>query len=329
MDDPVCGQIIQIKDSRRPKEYNTLPNIGTLILPIEIIRLLLIFAQPKYCLMDELYDRVAYKISRLVTHEYSTSFSKAVSLLEKDHRQAIYSIYGFVRYADEIVDTFHGVDKNQILGSFENEYYQAVASGVSSNPVLHSFQLTVKKYSIPDELIRAFLKSMRSDLVKKQYVHKEEIKEYIYGSADVIGLMCLKVFVKGDDLLYDRLLEPAMKLGSAFQKVNFLRDIGSDTEILQRHYFPELNGNVLTYEIKEKLIAEISDDFDASYKGIILLPGRSKLAVTVAYYYYRRLLSKIKRYPAEAIPESRLRISGMKKFLLFLKAYLRYSLNLI
>jgi 15-cis-phytoene synthase len=278
--------------------------------------------------MDELYDQIAYKISRLVTHEYSTSFSKAVSLLEKDDRQAIYSIYGFVRCADEIVDTFHGIDKKLVLESFEREYYAAVACGISSNPILHAFQLTVKKYRIPDELIRAFLKSMKSDLVKTNYIHKEEMREYIYGSADVVGLMCLKVFVKGDELLYERLQESAMKLGSAFQKVNFLRDIKKDTEILQRNYFPDLSGKVLTREIKEKLIAEISDDFDVAYKGLVFLPGRSKLAVTIAYYYYRSLLSKIKRCPAETIRESRLRISDVKKFLLFLKAYSRYTLNL-
>jgi phytoene synthase len=279
--------------------------------------------------MDQLFNRVAFKISRLITHEYSTSFSKAVSLLDKDDRQAVYSIYAFVRYADEIVDTFHGVDQRQILRSFEKEYYKAVTTGVSSNPVLHAFQLTVKKYRISDELIQAFLRSMKSDLVKTNYVHKDEMKEYIYGSADVVGLMCLKVFVKGDESLFNRLQEPAMKLGSAFQKVNFLRDIKSDTEVLQRHYFPELNGCVLTHEIKEALIKDIRNDFDTSYRGLVYLPGRSKLAVTTAYYYYRALLEKIRCSPAEIIRTTRVRISGIKKFLLFLKAYIAYSLKLI
>src|SRR4030042_2655127 len=184
--------------------------------------------------MNKLYNTVAYKISRLVTREYSTSFSKAVSFLKKDDQEAIYSIYGFVRYADEIVDTFHTVDKDKILESFENEYYSAVKRAVSTNPILHSFQLTVKKYNIPDELVKAFLKSMRYDLYKTQYSNKNEVDEYIYGSADVVGLMCLKVFVNGDETLYERLKVPAMRLGSAFQKINFLRDIKSDTEILNR-----------------------------------------------------------------------------------------------
>jgi phytoene synthase len=279
--------------------------------------------------MDKLYNHVAYKISRLVTHEYSTSFSRAVSLLEKDKQQAIYSIYGFVRYADEIVDTYQGLDKKQLLESFENEYYNSFTRGVSSNPVMHSFQLTVKQYNIPDELIQSFLSSMKSDLIKNRYAHKEEMKEYIYGSADVVGLMCLKIFTKGDDLLYNRLQEPAMRLGSAFQKVNFLRDIKMDTEVLQRQYFPELDGNILTHEIKERLIAEIKNDFDAAYKGIVLLPGRSKLAVIIAFYYYRSLLGKIQRSPAEIIRTSRIRISGTKKFLLFMKACSAYSLKLI
>lgn len=279
--------------------------------------------------MDKLYNHIAYKISRLVTREYSTSFSKAVSLLEKQGRKAIYSIYGFVRYADEIVDTYPGLDKKEILESFENEYYHSVSRGVSSNPILHSFQLTVKQFHIPDELIQAFLNSMKTDLVKTRYVHKEEMKEYIYGSADVVGLMCLKVFTNGNDLLYDRLRESAMRLGSAFQKVNFLRDIKSDMEILQRQYFPELSENALTPAIKEKLIAEIRNDFDASYKGILLLPGRSKLAVATAYYYYRSLLGKIRRSSAENVRTSRIRISDLKKFLLFLKAYAAYSLKLI
>jgi phytoene/squalene synthetase len=279
--------------------------------------------------MDELYNLVSYKISRLVTREYSSSFSKAVSLLEKEDQQAIYSIYGFVRFADEIVDTFHGVDKKQVLESFENEYYNSAKIGVSLNPILHSFQLTVKKYGIPDELIQSFLKSMKFDLFKIQYTSKEEMNEYIYGSADVVGLMCLKVFVKGDDNMYNRLQEPAMRLGSAFQKVNFLRDIKIDTEILKRHYFPELTGNILTDAIKEKLVKEIKNNFDASYKGIQLLPGRSKLAVTIAYYYYKSLLRRIQQSPAEIIRTSRVRVSGRKKFLLFIKAYTAYAFNLI
>ncbi|MBN1413544.1 MAG: phytoene/squalene synthase family protein [Bacteroidales bacterium] len=279
--------------------------------------------------MDQLYNAVAYKISRLVTREYSTSFSKAVGFLTKEDQTAIYSIYGFVRYADEIVDTFHTVDKNKILAAFEEEYYNAVKTGVSTNPILHSFQLTVKKYNIPDELVKAFLKSMQFDLYKTEYNSKKEMNEYIYGSADVVGLMCLKVFVNGDEMLYEQLKVPAMRLGSAFQKVNFLRDIKNDTEILKRQYFPELAGKVLTDITKEKIIAEISTDFKASYEGIKLLPGRSKLAVTIAYYYYKALLNKIRNHTAKAVMSSRIRITGTKKFLLFLKACTAYIFKLI
>jgi phytoene synthase len=279
--------------------------------------------------MDKLYNDVANKISRLVTLEYSNSFSRAVSFLEKESRQAIYSIYGFVRFADEIVDTFHSVDKDNILKSFENEYYAAYERGVSTNPILHSFQLTVKKYNLDDNLIKAFLKSMHDDLYKTLYNDKKEMNDYIYGSADVVGLMCLKVFVNGDEALYERLKEPAMRLGSAFQKVNFLRDIKSDTEILKRQYFPELAGKQLTDEIKEKIITEISADFNASYMGLKALPGRSKLAVAIAYYFYKTLLKKIQNKPAETVMKSRIRISGLRKSSLFIKAYAAYVLNLI
>jgi phytoene/squalene synthetase len=279
--------------------------------------------------MDKLYNDVANKISRLVTQEYSSSFSRAVSFLEKETRQAIYNVYGFVRFADEIVDTFYSVDKDNILKSFEDEYYAAYERGVSTNPILHSFQLTVKKYNIDDNLIKAFLKSMHNDLYKTLYNDKKEMNDYIYGSADVVGLMCLKVFVNGDEALYERLKEPAMRLGSAFQKVNFLRDIKSDTEILKRQYFPELVGKRLTDEIKEKIITEISADFNASFMGLKDLPGRSKLAVAIAYCFYKTLLKKIQNKPAGTVMESRIRISGLRKSLLFIKAYAAYVLNLI
>jgi len=279
--------------------------------------------------MDKLYNSVAFKISRLITREYSNSFSKAVSYLENDGSQAIYSIYGFVRYADEIVDTFQAIDKDKILDSFESEYYIAAARGVSTNPVLHSFLLTVKKYRIDDKLIKAFLKSMRSDLSKTQYSSKKEMDEYVHGSADVVGLMCLKVFVNRDEALYERLKAPAMRLGSAFQKVNFLRDLKSDTQVLNRQYFPELTGGILTDEIKEKIIPQITADFMASYEGIHWLPGRSKLAVSLAFYYYMALLKKIQKKPAEKIMESRISLSRMKKFALLVKAYTAYFLNLI
>lgn len=279
--------------------------------------------------MDKLYNDVAFKISRLVTREYSTSFSVAVSFLEPESRQAINSIYGFVRYADEIVDTFHSVDKRKVLELFENEYYAASERGVSTNPILHAFQLMVKKYHINDELIQGFLKSMKYDLNKSTCTSREEMNEYIYGSADVVGLMCLRVFVDGDETLYNQLKTPAMKLGSAFQKINFLRDIKNDTEVLKRRYFPEFSDTILSDGMKEKIITDIKNDFAESYKGIQLLPGRSRLAVTIAYYYYKTLLAKIQHKPAEQIMTMRVRISDFRKFLLFLKAYLAYFLNLI
>ena len=279
--------------------------------------------------MDKLYNSVTFQISKLITKEYSTSFSAAVGFLRKDEQLAIYSIYGFVRFADEIVDTFHGVDKKHLLESFENEYYQADKVGVSLNPVINSFLLTVKKYQIDDELVQSFLKSMKSDLYKSQYSNEQEINEYIYGSAGVVGLMCLKVFTEGNKTLYDQLELPAMRLGSAFQKVNFLRDLKNDTEQLKRQYFPELTHAILTDEVKDRIIKKINHDFADAYEGIKLLPGRSKLAVAIAYCFYKTLLKEIQKKPVEMIMVSRIRISGTRKTLLFVKTYLAYILNLI
>jgi len=279
--------------------------------------------------MDKLYNLVTYQVSKLITKKYSTSFSTAVGFLRKDEQLAIYSIYGFVRYADEIVDTFRGVDRKYLLESFEKEYYQAAKSGVSLNPVIHSFQLTVKKYRIDDKLIQAFLRSMKSDLYKTQYNDEREMNEYIYGSADVVGLMCLRVFVNGDESLYHQLKVPAMRLGSAFQKINFLRDLKKDTEQLNRQYFPELDNGILNEGTKAEIIQKIHHDFAESYQGIQFLPGRSKLAVAIAYYFYKTLLKKIQKKPAQLIMISRIRISNARKTLLLIKACLSYILNLI
>jgi phytoene/squalene synthetase len=279
--------------------------------------------------MDNLYNSVTYQISKLITKEYSTSFSTSVGFLKKEKQIAIYNIYGFVRFADEIVDTYDGKDKKLLLESFENQYHQGVRSGISTNPVIHSFLLTAKKYKIDEELVQAFFKSMKSDLYKTRYNTESEMHEYIYGSADVVGLMCLKVFVNADEKLYDQLKIPAMKLGSAFQKVNFLRDIKNDTEKLKREYFPELINGVLTDDAKNRIIEKIQNDFTESYEGIRQLPGRSKLAVAVAYNFYKTLLNKIHKKPAAVIMTSRVRISGTRKILLFIKVYLFYILNLI
>jgi phytoene synthase len=275
------------------------------------------------------YDQVSFKISKLVTKNYSTSFSIAVSFLDERVRKAIYSIYGFVRYADEIVDSFGSYDKEALLGEFERAYYEALKNGISLNPILHAFQITVRRYQIPDELIQAFLKSMKADLHKTKYVSKTEIDEYIYGSADVVGLMCLKVFTDGDDLRYETLKVPAMRLGSAFQKVNFLRDLRSDTEFLDRQYFPEMGDGMFDDKVKNEIIKDIENDFVTARKGISELPKEVKLAVLIAFYYYRRLVKKIKFTSAAKLLEARIRIAGTPKMALLIKAYIVFQLKMI
>ncbi len=279
--------------------------------------------------MIQLYNDVSFRISRIVTRSYSTSFSIAVSFLNSETRNAIYSIYGFVRFADEIVDTFHDFNKTQLLAEFENNYYKAFKEGLSLNPVLHSFQTTVKKYDIPDELIQAFLKSMKADLVKNGSYSKSEIDEYIYGSAEAVGLMCLCVFVKGNQNLYNKLKYPAMKLGSAFQKVNFLRDMKNDIYDLSRSYFPEIDINTFNNEVKDRIIKDIEADFTASLPGIKKLPQNAKLPVLIAYYYYLSLLSKIRNTPAEKLIRTRISVHSFSKFFLLNKAYFDVKLRLI
>lgn len=278
--------------------------------------------------MVQLYDKVSFEISRLITREYSTSFSSAVGLLPGDLRKAIFSIYGFVRLADEIVDTFHDFDKPVLLEKFEKDYDEAVASGISLNPVLHAFQLTVKKYRIGNDLIRAFLKSMKSDLVKQEYLTDGELKEYIYGSADVVGLMCLRVFTRGDDRQYEELVAPAMRLGSAFQKVNFLRDLKSDTHQLGRSYFPQYDAATFSETVKKELVADIETDFEAALEGIRKLPGDTGPAVMVAFTYYRALTRKISRTPASVLINQRIRVPDGLKFLLLLRAIAFWKLGL-
>jgi len=280
--------------------------------------------------MKQLFDDVSYKCSKLVTKNYSTSFSMAVKMLSPTIRSAIYNIYGFVRFADEIVDSFHDFDKKTLLQEFENEYYKAVKNGISLNPILNSFQKTVKEYQIPDELVAAFLKSMKFDLHKTVYATKEEYDEYIYGSADVVGLKCLKVFVKGNQEMYDDLKAPAMKLGSAFQKVNFLRDLKDDFETLNRSYFPNIDLGSLNKESKELIIKEIEKDFDDAFEnGILKLPVEAKFGVYMAYRYFRRLLKKLKEVPSSEIMDSRVRISNPMKINLLARSYVKYKLNLI
>lgn len=275
------------------------------------------------------YHNVSFQISRLITQSYSTSFSFATRLFEKEMREAIYSIYGFVRLADEIVDTFHGHDKEYLLDKFESDYYDAVKHGISLNPVLHSFQKTVKKHQISDEHIQAFLTSMRSDLVKRVYKDKAEADEYIYGSANVVGLMCLKVFCNGNETLRLELEESAQCLGSAFQKVNFLRDLENDTLELGRIYFPELTVSEINEEVKAEIITSIQKDFDIAWIGLKRLPGRSKLAVYIAYRYYLALLKKIKNTPAKKVITTRIRISNLKKIAILGQSCFAYKLKMV
>lgn len=276
-----------------------------------------------------LFDKVSFKTSKLVTKSYSTSFSLAVGMLEKKTSEAIYSIYGFVRFADEIVDTFHDKNKTLLMDNFERDLKDAIEQGISLNPILHSFAITIKKYSIDYHLIDSFLLSMRADLTKQFYENQPELNAYIYGSADVVGLMCLKVFLKGDENKYNELKEPAVKLGSAFQKVNFLRDLRADTEGLQRTYFPQLKSGNFDDKIKKEIIQNIDNDFIEAKKGIDLLPGKSKLAVYVAYSYYKNLLQKLKKTPASEIANTRIRLSGNFKLYLLIKAFLKFKFRLI
>lgn len=280
--------------------------------------------------MKELFDSVSNSCSKLVTEKYSTSFSMAVNTLSSKIRTDIYNIYGFVRFADEIVDTFHDYDKELLMTHFERDYYMAKEQGISLNPILNSFQQTVNKYKIPDHMVQAFLKSMKADLYKTKYQTKAEYDEYIYGSADVVGLMCLKVFVNGNDEMYENLKDAAMRLGSAFQKVNFLRDLKDDFELLSRSYFPNIDLGKLDASSKQIIIDEIEADFDYAYEnGILKLPVEAKFGVYMAYRYYRRLLKKLKAVPSEKIMDTRIRISDPMKINLLARSYVKYKLNII
>lgn len=279
--------------------------------------------------MQKLYDDISFRTSKLITKSYSTSFSSAVSFLGSDIRNAIYSIYGFVRLADEIADTFHEYDKEALLQKFERDYYDAIDNGISLNPVLNSFQQTVKKYNIPDDLIQAFLNSMKIDLIKSEHNTIDETDEYIYGSAEVVGLMCLMVFVNGDDVLYNELKAPARRLGAAFQKVNFLRDIRNDTQVLNRKYFHITITHGFDEKVKEEIINDIIGDFDSSLTGLKKLPRSSRLGVLIAYYYYLNLLKKIHRTPADMLLEKRIRVSDRVKLLILGKAIVVSKFNLL
>lgn len=279
--------------------------------------------------MKSIFDNVSFNCSMKVTKAYSTSFSSAVKMLAPTIRQDIYNIYGFVRFADEIVDTFHEYDKEALFTQFENDLTLALTQKISLNPILNSFQHTVLKYNIPNELIAAFMKSMKLDLFKTKYTTVEEYNEYIYGSADVVGLMCLKVFVNGDDAKYEELKHSAMRLGSAFQKVNFLRDLKADFEDLSRTYFPNTDLSKLDEASKQQIIAEIQADFDAGFIGIQKLPLEAKFGVYTAYIYYKKLLTKLKKTPSLEIKNTRIRVPDYQKVGLLAKCYVNYRLNIL
>ena len=279
--------------------------------------------------MKKIFDVVSENCSRNVTNLYSTSFSMATRLLHSSIRQDIYNIYGFVRFADEIVDTFHDFPKKDLLNRFEKDLYHSIKNKISLNPILNSFQITVNKYNIDSGLIKSFLQSMRWDLEKKVYTSNNDYKEYIYGSADVVGLMCLKVFVKGDSEKYHKLKSSAMSLGSAFQKVNFLRDLNDDYEKLNRTYFPEINVDEFDEESKRHIILEIEKDFKLAHKGIFKLPTEARLGVYTAYKYYGKLLYKLKKTPSLKIKKSRIRVPNYQKMGVLLNSYLKYQFNLI
>ena len=279
--------------------------------------------------MKEVFDLVSFDCSKLVTRRYSTSFSMGTSLLGKKVKRHIYNIYGFVRFADEIVDSFHKFNKKDLLDKFENDLFYAIENKISLNPILNSFQFTVNENNIEIELINSFMKSMKLDLHKSLYKTESEYKKYVYGSADVVGLMCLKVFVKGDLKKYNRLKANAMALGSAFQKVNFLRDLKTDSEVLKRNYFPNVNVSNFDEKTKQKIILEIESDFKNALEGINKLPDDSRLGVYTAYKYYNKLLLKLKRTPSLNIKKIRIRIPNYQKIGVLAKSYLKFHLKLI
>jgi 15-cis-phytoene synthase len=278
--------------------------------------------------MMDLYSLTCRECSKLITKRYSTSFSMGIRVFSKEFRDPIYSIYVFVRFADEIVDTFHDFDKEMLLDKFRSDTYQAIEDGISLNPVLHSFQEVVNKYGIERNLIDAFLKSMEMDLYHNNY-DESSYKEYIYGSAEVVGLMCLRVFVGGNDVSYNHLKESARSLGAAFQKVNFLRDIRSDFDIRSRVYFPGVDFTNFTQEQKLTIEADIENDFNHAYEGIVQLPKGCRLGVYVAFVYYRALFNKIKRSRASTIMNERIRVPNSKKVYYLLSSTLKEQLGLI
>ncbi len=278
--------------------------------------------------MINLFHTVSKHCSEITTKTYSTSFCSAIKLLHKDLRPHIHNIYGFVRLADEIVDTFHDFDKSTLLQEFKEETFKAIARRISLNPILNSFQSTVNKYEIDEELIHAFFVSMQSDLEKKSY-DEAAYKKYIYGSSETVGLMCLSVFCEGDNKKYKELGPYATSLGAAFQKVNFLRDIQADYNQLNRIYFPQSDVTKFTISHKKAIEEDIQKDFDNAYQGIMQLPAKAKFGVYVAYKYYLSLFNKIKKMPLKYVLETRVRIADYSKFFIVANAGVKMQMNIL
>lgn len=277
----------------------------------------------------EIYHSVCGLSSKMVTEKYSTSFARASTLFQPEIRQHIYNIYGFVRFADEIVDTFHEFDKAKLMDELENGYRQALENGISLNPILHSFCQTQREKNIPQHLVDSFLHSMKMDLGEIKDLNDEKYNEYIYGSAEVVGLMCLKVFVNGDVAEYEKLKPYAQSLGAAFQKINFLRDISADFNDLNRTYFPNVDFRKFSLKDKQEIEADIASDFAHAYKGIKMLPISSRIAVFMAYKYYNNLLKKIRKTKPELLLTSRISVSNARKIYLFGEMMINKNLNLV
>lgn len=278
--------------------------------------------------MMHLFHKVSQECSRLTTEKYSTSFSSAIKLLHHSLRTPVYNIYGLVRFADEIVDTFHEHDKEQLLAAFKKETYLAIENKVSLNPILHSFQLTVNKYHIDRDLIEAFFSSMEQDLNKTKY-DLHGYQQYIYGSAEVVGLMCLYVFCEGDKAMYAKLKPGAQALGAAFQKVNFLRDLKADYEQLNRTYFPGIDFRNFTPLMKKQIEEDIATDFEKAYQGILQLPVKARFGVYVAYKYYWSLFKKIKKSEPSLLLHNRIRIPNYSKAFILMRAGVRSQFNIL
>lgn len=275
-----------------------------------------------------LFDSVSVECSKLTTLSYSTSFSLGIKMLSKKHQKAIFAVYGYVRFADEIVDTFHDFNKRRLLEKFRNDTIEAIADKISLNPIINAFQQVFHEYKMTWDLVDTFLKSMEMDLEDIQY-NEQNYEEYILGSAQVVGLMCLKVFTNGNQEMYDRLTPSAMRLGSAFQKINFLRDLNADYRDLGRVYFPNVDMKEFNWETKRKIESEIAQDFAIAYQGILQLPKDSRYGVYLAYTYYLRLFDKIKGLDPEVVLNNRIRIANPKKIALMFGSFLKHNFNML